>query len=64
MQKSNIADGKNTVQCQECKNDIELTKDSYTVGETMECPYCGTTYEVTNVDEDKTITVDEVEEEK
>lgn len=49
--------------CPECKNEIKLEKE-YSVGDVIECPFCGIELEVTNKKEDGSIEVEIIEEEK
>lgn len=53
-----------TITCLECENDIELEDREYKVGDIIECPFCGSELEVSEVKDDGTITVQLIEEEK
>lgn len=51
--------------CKECGNDILLEEGrEYVVGDIVECPTCGTVYEVVSIDSDGVIEMQIVEEEK
>lgn len=53
------------ITCPECANEIELEEGRvYVVGEIIECPFCGSELEVTRVNEDGTLEVRLIEEEK
>ncbi|MBI2577802.1 MAG: hypothetical protein HYV77_03075 [Candidatus Wildermuthbacteria bacterium] len=51
-------------QCKECKNAKTLTEDEAKVGRWFECDYCGATYSITAVNEDGSVEIELVEEEK
>lgn len=50
--------------CPECKNSIDLNRDSFNSGEVIECEMCGITLEAGKVDDDGGFEVNIVEEEK
>ncbi len=51
--------------CMECGNDIPLVEGRvYMVGDILECPVCGTEYEVVSISETGELEVQIVEEEK
>jgi len=52
------------IACSECGNDIPLEDKEYSVGDIVECPYCGTELEVVEVKDDGALEVEVVEEEK
>jgi hypothetical protein len=52
------------VLCQECKNEKTLLNDDVQIGRWFECDYCGTTYEISDVDESGIPKLAMVEEEK
>ncbi|MBN2015526.1 sulfonate ABC transporter [Candidatus Dojkabacteria bacterium] len=49
--------------CPECKNNIELEKE-YSEGDVVECPFCGIELEVVGKNEDGSLRVEIIEEEK
>ena len=49
--------------CPECKNEIALEKE-YSAEDVLECPFCGIELEVTGKNEDGTLTIEVIEEEK
>lgn len=50
--------------CLECKNEIDLSIKPLQVGQVVECPFCGTEYEVTKVLENGEYELVIVQEEK
>ena len=52
------------VTCKECKNDKKLTPEDAVVGRWFECNYCGTTYEITAIDDEGSLEFQMIEEEK
>lgn len=52
-----------TLKCPECKNDIELEKE-YDVQDVIECPFCGIELEVIGQNEDGSLRIEIIEEEK
>lgn len=51
--------------CPDCQNEIELEEGkSYVVGSIIECPHCGSELEVVEMNDDGTLVVEAVEEEK
>lgn len=58
-------DDKKKVVCPECSNDVELDPArEYAVGDILECPTCGSELEVSSLNEDGSLVVDIIEEEK
>ncbi len=54
-----------TLICTECGNDIPLEEGRvYIVGDIIECPVCGTEYEVVSISDTGELEVQIVEEEK
>jgi len=53
-----------SVQCQECKNEKNISMNDMQVGRWFECDYCGTTYEITSIADDGMPQLAMVEEEK
>ncbi|MBU0975452.1 MAG: sulfonate ABC transporter [Patescibacteria group bacterium] len=51
------------LQCPECKNDITLEKE-FSDGDVIECSFCGIELEVVGKNEDGTLRVEIIEEEK
>lgn len=55
----------NKVTCLECANEIELEEGRvYVVGDIIECPFCGSELEVVKVNEDGSLELRLIEEEK
>lgn len=52
------------VKCQECKNEKALDDFDAQAGNWFECDYCGTTYEIVDIDEDGEPQLQMIEEEK
>ena len=52
------------VQCLECKNDIPLAEENLKAGYYFECPLCGITMEIKEMDKNKNPALVIVEEEK
>jgi lysine biosynthesis protein LysW len=51
------------LKCPECKNDINLEKE-YEVEDVIECPFCGIELEVRGKEDDGSLKVEIIEEEK
>lgn len=51
------------LQCPECKNNIKLEKE-YKTEDVIECPFCGIELEVTGKNDDGSLKVEIIEEEK
>jgi|GEM_PF-1104753 len=49
--------------CTECKNEIEMSKDSE-IGDVIECNFCGIEYEIVNITHNGEFIVQIIEEEK
>lgn len=64
MMQSTKVEDKHSIVCHECMNAIELNDPSYDVGFVLECPYCGTTLEVVEVEDDGTVKMESVEYDK
>lgn len=53
-----------TIVCPECKNELALEEKEYQVGDIIECTFCGSELEVSDVKADGAVVVVLVEEEK
>jgi len=52
-----------TLKCPECKNDIKLEKE-YEIDDVIECPFCGIELEVVGKEDDGSLKIEIIEEEK
>jgi lysine biosynthesis protein LysW len=54
-----------TIVCPECGNDIKLEEGrDYVVGDIIECEVCGSELEVVSIDDNGSIEIEVIEEEK
>lgn len=51
------------IECPECKNEILLNKE-YKVEDVIECPFCGIELEVVGIEDDGSLKIEVIEEEK
>ena len=52
------------IQCPECKNDKKIEKKDIEIGRWFECDYCGVSFEITKVNDNKAPEIKIIEEEK
>ncbi len=52
------------IPCPECKNDKNVEQNEIELGKWLECDYCGVSYEISKLNEDGTVEIKIVEEEK